>query len=227
VNKNLGIIDSEKAPLLAAGDATRKSNADIEALQKRNVEALSPWLLDERNVTNAEYQIGKGMQSDLFVKRLRKLNPSLEFFVYPLNRTKQACAIKEQDGNYRFIIALENGFTPERSIMEKRVELIDDFSVGTPGNPVVERADVMAQAHWVPANNAFGGSWAFEDKTKGLGWKAVEIPGKEITRGWRTVLLRLIEGGYLTVTAVEKEFGADNTPAWQGHTGKALVTTPW
>lgn len=51
----------------------------------------------------------------------------------------------------------------------------------------------------------------------------VKIPGRELFRGWRTVLIMLMYFGILTRTEVEKNFGSCDRPSWAHHTGKQKI----
>lgn len=228
MNKNLGIIDSEKAGLLAAEEAPRKQANFESEVQQRNTESLSSKLPQNAHRVDADKQLGRGMSVEEFELRLTKLNPRLKFIVMPLKKSKKAIYTLGPDGGATFILAYENGFMPERSIHEEVIELVPDYSIGMPGTPAIQRADVEKQATWIPSANApLGGEYHFEDKTAGLGWKKITRLGAEKTRGWRTVLIKLMISGYLTLGQIEREFGADNTAEWQGHTGKASIVTPW
>jgi hypothetical protein len=57
------------------------------------------------------------------------------------------------------------------------------------------------------------------DKPEGY-WPTVDIPGQEIKRGWRTVLIRLVQQQIVTLEEVEREFGAGNRESWKVLTGK-------
>jgi hypothetical protein len=216
-----GIWDAAKQAAISTGAENERVNAQTAAVQYETKERLGKFLLDEKNVTNSEFQTGRGMLAAEFIKRLKKLDPRFEFFPSPTKPHLGAFGYRQVNGEYEFLVMGMNGFVPEHSVHEVREEFIQDTSIGVDGKPPIQLADVMKQAHWVPKANIFGGEWEFEDKTQGLGWKKVIMPGKEITRGWRTILLRLIQAGKLTVSAAEKEFGPDNTPNWQFHTGKS------
>ena len=55
----------------------------------------------------------------------------------------------------------------------------------------------------------------------------VRVPGRELIRGWRTVLLRLVWAGATTPTAVENLVGHSPRAAWQQHLGRAAATLPF
>lgn len=51
-------------------------------------------------------------------------------------------------------------------------------------------------------------------------WREQKIPGREIKRGWRTVLLRLLHMGLVNITDVEREFGPTTRESWNVLAGK-------
>lgn len=66
----------------------------------------------------------------------------------------------------------------------------------------------------------------FENRTISLedpSMKTELRPGREVLRGWRTLLLHLIRDGHLTLTAVERKFGSCDRPTWVHHTGKQKI----
>ena len=54
----------------------------------------------------------------------------------------------------------------------------------------------------------------------GTYWSPVKTLGRVEVRGWRDVLIKLIHKGYLSLEAVEKEFGAGDRHSWAVLTGK-------
>lgn len=66
----------------------------------------------------------------------------------------------------------------------------------------------------------------FENRIMKLEDPSMEVrkrPGREVLRGWRTLLLILIKDGHLTLNAVEKKFGSCERPSWVHHTGKQKI----
>jgi hypothetical protein len=57
-------------------------------------------------------------------------------------------------------------------------------------------------------------------------WQKVAVPGREIKRGWRTVLLRLVQQRVVALDAVEREFGAGNRATYAVLTGKRSEPLP-
>jgi len=78
---------------------------------------------------------------------------------------------------------------------------------------------IVCEADWMP-------EWSVMD-TKELrrpeaktAWKSVRVPYHEVKRGWRTVLVRLIQKGIISLDAAEREFGAGERETWKILTGK-------
>jgi hypothetical protein len=57
-------------------------------------------------------------------------------------------------------------------------------------------------------------------------WQKVTVPGREIKRGWRTVLLRLVQRRIVTLDAVEREFGPGDRVSYAVLTGKRHEMLP-
>ncbi len=57
-------------------------------------------------------------------------------------------------------------------------------------------------------------------------WKKTKVPGQEIQRGWRTVLIYLIRKKLVSLEAVERVFGPCNRESWAVFTGKQAGTPP-
>lgn len=57
-------------------------------------------------------------------------------------------------------------------------------------------------------------------------WQKIAVPGREIKRGWRTVLLRLVQSRIVSLDAVEREFGAGDRASYAVLTGKRSDPLP-
>ncbi len=57
-------------------------------------------------------------------------------------------------------------------------------------------------------------------------WKKTKVPGQELFRGWRTVLIYLIRKKLVSLEAVERLFGPCNRQSWCIFTGKQHGTAP-
>jgi len=151
-------------------------------------------------------RLGNPMWPSQLEERLKRLNANLLFEVIAENPSHKRLSVVDQRG--RHIVAVyENSLMPERSIPRLR-----EMEVPDPGwnHGKTRRLD-----------------FSQDEKALRPGWRKISIPWGESKRGWRTVLVRLIQAGVITVTQAETEFGSDETPEWRQHTGKGEFTTPF
>lgn len=155
-------------------------------------------------IKNAEERMGRPMWPAEFETRLKRLNANLFFEVIEGNPTKKRLSVVDQRGKH-FVAVYENSLMPERSIPRLRT-----LEVPEPSVTHIDRKDLSS-----------------DPTALRPGWRKIVVPWGEKTRGWRTVLVRLIGAGLITVTEAENEFGSDETPEWRQHTGKGEFTTPF
>jgi hypothetical protein len=111
------------------------------------------------------------------------------------------------------LVPYERGWTPEHSIMmlvEKEIADVD----------VLSRRKSISRADLPKSEYIRGEGFVFDPTVTRPGFRKIKQVGREVTRGWRTVLIRLLVQGVITLTDVERVFGSDNTPNWAMHTGK-------
>ena len=155
-------------------------------------------------IKNAEERMGRPMWPKELEARLTRLNSNLLFEVIAENPSKKRLSVVDQRGKH-FIAVYENCLMPERSIPKLR-----EMEVPEPNLTHIDRKDFSSDPEAIRP-----------------GWRKIQIPWGEKTRGWRTVLVRLIQDGLITVAQAELEFGSDETPEWRQHTGKGEFTTPF
>jgi hypothetical protein len=155
-------------------------------------------------IKNAEERMGRPMWPSEFEQRLKRLNANLFFEVIEGNPSKKRLSVVDQRGKH-FVAVYENSLMPERSIPRLRV-----MEVPEPNVTHIDRKDLSS-----------------DPEALRPGWRKITVPWGEKTRGWRTVLVRLIGNGLITVAQAENEFGSDETPEWRQHTGKGEYTTPF
>ncbi len=160
-----------------------------------------------------ERQLGHPYTSVDFEARLRKLNPNLIFEHHPYKPDKKCLYHVNRLGKH-FICAYENGYAPEHSVMRTRTE-----EVWTGQTHIIKKD--LPKGEFVPGK---GFIW---DSRVTPGFKEVEVPWGEAIRGWRTVLIKLVGNLIVTVSEVERVFGADDTAEWKKHTGKGVTSIPW
>jgi len=205
----------EKARKLAKLEAYREMIENWARLEAANCQ----YLLDERtDPTFIPGRIGTPMTHEELERKVRRLVPGMQFIYGPLTEVKgtKKMALTGADGAEIWSCVYNTGMLPERSIMARVSKDVLDTSKAT-----FCRAD-LPKYEFVP-----GEGYRWDDSTPAPGFKRVDLPYKEIRRGWRTVLLRLIVENVVSVDAIERVFHSDNTPNWQQHTGKKDHRLPW
>ena len=190
-----------------AGLAKKKATTRMEEGKEMYLQSCEGEVKDRVHVPrigNIGQRLGRQMFPKELEKRLQNLNPNLYFEVIPENPTHKRASILVPDGK-KHLVVYENSLMPERSIPKIRTMEVPD-----PTFTHLDRKDMPKDPGALRP-----------------GWRRVQIPWGESKRGWRTVLVRLIQAGAITVTQAETEFGSDETPEWRQHTGKGEFTTPF
>ncbi len=140
-----------------------------------------------RDVSDLMAQIGRPLTAQQVIERLKKCNSRLVFLpargyplygIYLLDPTGRVHVTPEgQVMTIRHICGMESGIMPEFSVLHKTKARVPDQELFSRAKPSREVA-----------------------------WKEVETFGSE-TRGWRTVLVRLLHAGLITRLQVEQYFG--------------------
>ncbi len=215
------IIDSVVAPRLARGAKKEWNQAQIQGWCADQMKMAVE--LAEQDSANAERMLGNSLTAEVFEAKLKKLCPALRFEFHEFNPNMKS-VYHMRNGEKHHICPYGAGLLPEHSVMRRAEEYVRDFSFGVPGlegSRPIERAD-LPKHEFVP-----GQGFVFDKAKPQIGMKKIEIPYGEATRGWRTVLLRIVEKGVCTPDQVESVFGADNTAAWATHMGKQQHALLW
>lgn len=220
------IIDSANAPGLARGLAREEKKAELRQWVDDQTRHQVYLKEDELAPTNADLQWGQKMSAALFETKLKRLDPTFRCEVNPYNPTKKALYHPFFENGLGLVCAYENDVMPEHSIREVRVEHVRDFSVGETNENPLCRAD-LPKYEVVPDDSPLGQKIVFDPTATPLGMRKVYTQGREILRGWRTILIRIVEKGLATPTQVENIFGSDNRPQWAHHMGKQALELPW
>lgn len=218
------VFDSESLRKQAVGLVREKQEDDRlnwVAEQKANM-----VLLDEHDLSpaNADRQLGKQYTTAEFETRLRRINPNLHFEDSPNPTKKRLYFLKS--GKKDFLCLYERGLMPEHSIMQTVYEDIPDpFLIDNPAKGL-DRKDLPAfeQTAGTEENPIGEIKWKDPEAPK-PGTIRVKRAGREVTRGWRTVLMTIVWHGAASVTAVENMFGSDNRPEWATKLGKQKIIT--
>lgn len=139
----------------------------------------------QRDVSNLLAQMGRPMSCSEVMDRLILCNPNLVFERSNADSSKMGVYVlrdyKLPTGGFEkkkvFLFGMESGFMPEFSVLHK------------------------AKAH-LPNPELLGST----KRTREVDWLAVDTFASE-TRGWRTVLVRLLHQQLITRHEIEKYFG--------------------
>ena len=180
----------------------------------------SPVLSDDGILLSDEkQQAGTPLSPKELEIKLLRLCPALHFKFHPNNKTKKALYHKKPDNTLEFICAYENRVMPEHSVMRVVEHEYPDPEVFTKGR-TIQRDELPAFEVVVDSKSPIGYSYEFDPTARRPGMIYVNKGFGEQTRGWRTVLLRLIQHNLITVNAAEKEFRSDNRAEWAKWSGK-------
>jgi hypothetical protein len=151
---------------------------------------------DGHDISNLLAQIGRPLTCQQVTEKLKKCNSRLYFEISKSDSTKVGVYLQDETGTVyvnprgevltlKHICGMESGIMPEFSVIHKT------------------RTKVANQ-------DLFGRKEAIRE----VPWKMVDTFWTE-TRGWRTVLVRLLHAGLITRWQVEKHFGWIPTRASQ------------
>lgn len=202
--------------------------------REKHEQQVRDWVAEQQNnvvvvdsldlsPANSERQIGKAMFAPALEQGLRRLNANLHFEINPWNTSKKALYHTPAGSQKTFICAYENGVMPEHSIMSVKEQEQPDsefFFRGlkqSKGKFEINRADLPK--HRVVNEGTPQQEVLWEDD-KTPGFRKTPILWHEAIRGWRTVLIKLVQNRLATPAEVEHIFGADNRPEWASKLGK-------
>lgn len=190
--------------------------------QMRNCPVVSA---DGVSLKDPAQQMGRPLTPAQLEEKLRKIVAGLVFVHHPHNKTKKALFLQAPEG-LEFICAYENDLMPEHSLMRTLVHEYPDPALFT-GQRTIERNELPDYEKVEDKESPVGYSYKFDPDAPRPGMVYVEKGFGEEKRGWRTVLLRLVQRGLLSVEAAEREFGADDRPEWAKNTGKQDALPTW
>lgn len=183
------ILDSE-------GQSRLRREENRENQHEKRMRALAHDILsnsisvasdDRFDVSNALAQMGKPMTAEEVQKRLLKCNPRLHFIRSPqfpeltgVYLITDEWEVDSANNGYKkkmkHICGMESGVAPEFSVLHKT-------KVKKPNPELLGRKTADREVDWVEVDT-FSGE----------------------TRGWRTVLVRLLHAGLITKLQVEENF---------------------
>lgn len=141
-----------------------------------------------RDVSSLEAQMGRPMTAQAVISKLKRICPRLYFEESKADPTKMGVYLQDPTGRVYVnpqgevltlihICGMESGVMPEFSVLHK-------------GKKKVANPELLGS----------------KEPTREIGWKEVDTVVGE-TRGWRTVLIRLLGVGLITEHDVDKHFG--------------------
>ncbi len=157
-------------------------------------------------IKNPEERLGRPLMPAALEERLTRLNPNLFYEVIPENPSHKRLSVIDARGKH-FVCVYPNSLIPERSIARLRTMEVPD--------PTITGSEITRK------------DFSSDPEALKPGWRRITVPWGEAKRGWRTVLVRLIQAGLITATQAEQEFGSDETPEWRQYTGKGEFTSPF
>lgn len=221
------IADDRQRSLIAHGNRVDKQTQDVvDRIKEESAHAVyvDNELIDP---TNDLKQLGQVLSSDMLEKRLRTVLPlSIAFIDNPFMKDKKAIVrvLNKTDlnfGNYETLCAYERGIMPEHSILQRIEEEVPDIDV-------ISRRKSISGRDLPKYEYVRGEGYRFEEGAVRPGFKKIKKIGRELKRGWRTVIIKLLIAKVLTVPDAERLFGSDTTTSWAYHTGrKNYIDVPW
>lgn len=242
------IIDEARAVARAMWASNELTQQEVSEWVDRE-ERWSKYADDpEENPLDSSKKIGSPMAHTELENRLAKLNPNLRFIWGPAFSHHKMMALQLPNGELQSILVYPTGIIPERSIHRSNVKWVPspDYVIDSKDfriedyewMPLDHEETVQADTGEIvtinykdyykpdgykdPVYNKFG-RWEPKNPENRPGWNRIVEPFGEKLRGWRTVLVRLVKSGILTVGQVESRFLSDNTPQWKHYMGKGPV----
>lgn len=206
--KHVGVIDEEKAKALSFFDACAKDKEKVTRWIEEQRRSLV--VVDADNpVDDKAHQRGKPLNFKTFEKMIRKL-PNGDHYVFnDINPLMKGLCFQSPGGKLIRISAYGKTDIPEFSTVVVYKKLVRDFSVS-----VLNRRD-MPQMVWnseTKRHESKDGSplpgWKYEYSTDG------ENPFDPQSRGYRTILMKIVELRLATPNEVEKVFGRSTRQSW-------------
>ena len=184
------------------------------------VEKVQSWCQyhEEQNkllgVNDWDKQQGQTMSPEKLEKLLLKLSPDFRF-EHVINPNGNKTVFKRLFWKDQYIMLYHDFDMPEFSWFNTREEEVFDPSLlpkRTPGSlGHIERKDLPKSEIKVNPDGSMES--VFDPNEPRPGYRLVKKPWNEKVRGWRTVLRRLVEKGYVRLEDVERLVPSDNNRA--------------
>jgi hypothetical protein len=228
LNESAHVIDMERQQLIDRYRAAEKQAAEAEERIAQDSRLVLSQGAEGTKVDPLK-QWGKRKSHETFEAELKRIVPSsVHFAPHPKNPALRWC-YQIINGEQVYISAYPSGLIPERSIFFARENVRPVSGIYSKRGGMSISVLDMPTMKTVRNPDAPGGFESVPADPEALmpGWTRDLEMGSESVRGWRTVLIYLRSAGLISTELIEATFGADDTPEWQGHTGKGPVTTKW
>jgi hypothetical protein len=160
--------------------------------------------------TDIYARMGKSLSALELKTKLEKLSPYIIVEKHPWKPEMWVVYSNTVEGK-KYVSAYEDGTVPERTLMDTKTTLdVDPASLSPSWKP--EKV-----APELPNKN---GIIEVDENAPRPGLRSYTNPWHIVKMGYRTILLRLVHAGVVSLARVELIFGNDNTPEWAAKTGK-------
>jgi len=206
--KHVGIIDEEKAKTLkffAECDAQKQKVQDWITQEEQGL-----IIADADNPVNvSEAQKGKPIPFEKFERLIRKLPMGASYVFRDINPLFKGLCFNSPQKGLISVSAYGKTLLPEYSTITVEKEKVRDFSLNVlkPIDMPEMKWDPVAKEHVAKDGSLLPG-WKYRYKTIG------ENPYDPTSRGYRTVLMRIVKLGLATPEEVEKVFGKSSRASW-------------
>lgn len=220
------VHDTESRERQATGDAAEAQHQSVvENLDRKRAMSnvlANPDLTPQYAATDIDNPLawlGETLRADAFKQRLRKIFPSVFFMTGRDGAFVSILALQPDQSLLPTGVCFQNQpMLPEFSIMNRVVEDIPDPSY----DGGCTRADLPKHEFDVERQ-----CWNVDTSQPRPGYVRIERADTERYRGWRVVLLRLWQEGFVSLADVVQEFGAADRLGWAAHTGALDVRSPY
>tara|TARA_R110000868_G_scaffold4119_8_gene25024 strand:+ start:1139 stop:1777 length:639 start_codon:yes stop_codon:yes gene_type:complete len=163
----------------------------------------------DHDPTNILHRMGKALTPAVLKQKLESLSYYVKVERHPTNHTMYV-VYSVRSNTKTYIAAFEDSLVPERTLIDtKTVTDVDpaslrpDWKPGKFDAPVVDRNGIIQ----------------IDENAMRPGLTTYTIPWHITKMGYRTILLRLLEKGVVTMAKIEETFGNDDTPEWAAKSG--------